>query len=250
MAMSVVGDVLNVVLFDLFEDPPIGPILGLITEQQLIDLFNLTLTDFVQRTCLISLIQTQTIFAGVGQYTVPDAMMRVDLAFLAGQLLEPTTAQALQNGQRDWRTALGLSTRWHADELPLKTVELVSIPNYDGLYIDGPNEPDPPHAQLGSFNVTQADITYTQAQHQDLTLIGPQLPATVAAPTDPICFGTVGSPTAYLPQDLVLGFLAFGVLARIWSSDSELKDNTMAAWAQGEYEEGVAIMQAVMGEIA
>jgi hypothetical protein len=248
--MSVVSDITNLILYDICEDPPIGPILGLISMAQILDLLNLTLIDYAQRTCIISQIQTQTVSAGTSRYVYPDSMMRVDLAFLAGILLEPTTVQALNNGTRNWRTQLGLPTRFHADELPLKTVELVLVPNDTGVYIDGPNEPDPPHAQLGSFNITSNAAVLTPLQHRDLTLIGPQMPATVALTTDPICFGSVASPTALFPSDIVIGFLEAGVMARILSSDSELKSDFAAEWFLSEYMEGVAVMAAIMGEIS
>lgn len=244
--MSTVNDIYQVICYDLFEDG--GLILGLLTVQQFIDLVNLALTDFVQRTCPSSLVQTQAIFAGTGRYTYPDTQMRVDDAFLAGMLLEPTTIQSLNNGARGWRTELNLPTRWHADELPLKTIELVSIPNYTGTYVEGPDQPDPPYAQTG-WNVVLNGVTYTPSQHQDMTLVGPQLPATVSQLTHNIGFGSPTAPTALLPSDLVTTYIAFGVLARIWSSDSELKNDSMAAWAQGEFEEGIAIMAAIMGEV-
>jgi hypothetical protein len=92
--------------------------------------------------------------------------------------------------------------------------------------------------------------TYTPSQHQDLTLIGPELPATVTQTTDSIGFGSATAPTAILPQDLVLGYLAFGVLFRIFSGDNELKNDAVAQWALSEYEEGCAVAAAIMGEIA
>lgn len=244
--MSVVSDITNLIWYDILEDG--GPVLGIITLQQVIDLVNLMAIDFCQRTCISALIQTQFCQAGVSRYVYPDAMMRVDLAFLAGVLLEPTTVAALNNGTRGWRTQLGLPTRWHADELPIKTVELVLVPNDTGVYVPGPNQPDPPFAQLGSFNIVLDSVTYTPDKSRDVTLIGPQMPATVSATTDPLCFGTVGIPTSLIPQDIVLGYFESGVMARILSSDNELKSDSTAAWFSEQYAEGVAIFAAIMGE--
>jgi hypothetical protein len=245
--MSVVSDLTNQILFDILEDPPIGPILGVLTMAQLIDLVNLTLYDWNQKTCAISQVQTQYAEAGVSRYTYPESMMRIDEAFLAGVLLEPTTVQALSNGMRGWRTELKLPTRWHADELPLKTIELAPVPNDTGVFVVGPNQPDPPYAQTG-WNVVLNSTVYTPDQHRDITLIGPQLPAVVASTTDPLCYGSTGAPTAFIPQDFCLGYIGFGLLARIFSGDNEIKDNARAEWAQGEYMEGVQIVRAMMGE--
>lgn len=242
---NTVNDLYALACYDLLEDN--GLVLGILTVQQYLDLVNLTLQDFLQRACFSSLVQTQYVSAGTGRYTYPDGMMRVDMAFLSGVLLEPSTVQALNNGLRQWRTDPGLPTRWHADELPLKTIELALLPNDTGVYVPGPSEPDPPHAQTG-WNVAFNGTTYTPDQHRDMTLIGPQLPAAVSALTDPLCFGSVASPTAYIPQDFVLGYLGFGVLFRIFSGDNELKNGLLASWCEQEYEEGVQLLKAIMGE--
>lgn len=243
--MSIVNDLYLLHCFDFMEGG--GLVLGILTIQQYIDLLNLTLQDFTQKTCFSSQVLTQYVEAGTSQYQYPDVMMRVDLAFLAGVLLEPTTVQALFNGMRNWRTDLKLPTRWHADELPLKTIELAAVPNDTGVYVPGPSEPDPPHTQTG-WNVLFNAVTYTPDQHRDLTMIGPQLPAPVAALTDPLCFGTTASPTSYVPQDFVLAIIGFGVLARVFSGDNELHDPYRAQWCLSEYDEGCALVKSMMGE--
>lgn len=236
--MSFVSAVTNLVWYEIFEDG--GPVLGIVTLQQVIDMCNLTILDWQQRTCSIALIQTQQVAANQNDYTYPDALMRVDQAFLGGLLLEPTTVQALQNGPRNWRTTTGLPTRYHLDELPLKTVDVVPVPNYSGIAFTPP--------QTGSFNITVSAVTYTPAQHMDLTLVGPQLPATVTATTDNIGFGSPTSPTALLSQDFVLAYIEHGVMARVYAGDNELKSDAMAQWHTQEFEEGIAIVQAMMGE--
>jgi hypothetical protein len=243
--MSTVNDLYIPITYDLLEDN--GLVLGLLTVSQFIGFVNEVLSDWNQRTAMIAFVQTQLVQAGTSRYAFPDNQMRVDLAFLGGLLLEPTTVQGLNNGFRSWRTELALPTRWHADELPLKTIELAAVPNDTGVMVPGAAYPDPPYSQTG-WNVLYNSVTYTPTQHMDLTLIGPQMPAVVGALTDPLCFGSVGSPTAYFPQDVVLGYVGFGVLARIFSADSELKDPARAAWAVSQYEEGIALMQAIMSE--
>jgi hypothetical protein len=236
--MSTVNDLYQLITFDLCEDG--GLVLGLLTPAQFIDLVNLTLQDFTQKTCSSALVQTQAVTASTARYTFPDAMMRVDEACLGGVLLEPTTVQGLNNGNlRGWRTTTGLPTRWHADELPLKTVELALIPSLSGIFIAAP--------QTG-WSVFTGGITYTPYQHQDLTLIGPQLPAAVALLTDPLCYGSTGSPTSYIPLDFCLGYIGLGVLARIFGGDNELYDAARAEWCAGEYAEGCAIVRSMMGE--
>jgi len=245
--MSLVSDVTNPVLFDLLEDPPVGPVLGVITQQQIIDLVNLTASDWAQRTCTAAQVTTQYVQAATARYSFPDPVMRIDNAFLGGVLLEPTTVQALNDGSRGWRTEQGLPTRWHADELPLKTIELAAIPNDTGVFVSGTNYPDPPYAQDG-WMVSANGSNLTPDLHRDLTLIGPQMPATVASTSDPLVYGSTGNVNAPVPQDFVLGYLGFGVLARIFSGDNELHDDARAAWCASEYESGIQLVKAIMDE--
>jgi hypothetical protein len=62
----------------------------------------------------------------------------------------------------------------------------------------------------------------------------------VTALTDPI---------PLLADDWAMGYLSFGMLARIFSGDNELQDNQRAAFCLSNYTEGINLGQAISGEV-
>jgi len=237
-----VQDIYQEVCFDCFEDS--GLVLGIVTLAQFIDLLNLTLTDLATQTGIVLKIFTQTVQAGVGQYSVPNPIIRAEDCFLGGVYLEPSDVQELNNSLAKWRYVLGPPfERWHGDELPPQTVEVVFKPNYNGAFIRGANFPDPPNGQFGDWSMpveTSPGVFTTQSAQQTgaLTIVGPALPDAIAATTDPLPFA----------DDICLSCLAFGVLERIFSGDNELKDPQRALWCSAQYRESIAILSAITNE--
>lgn len=228
---------------DLFESG--GLILGIVTQDEFIGILNETLADFLRQTAMISQIQTQSVFAGQGQYPILDSMMRVDNAFVGGVYLEPTSVRELNNNMPRWRTKLDSPRQFHVDELPIKTVELAPVPALSGVYVPGPNEPGPPHAQLDTFSIVDGlGATIAPDAHHDLTLIGPQTPKLVDILDDPICT----SDGTLIPDDIVRGYLAYGVLERIFSGENELRNISTADFCHSMYQEGVTILQEFTNE--
>lgn len=243
--MANVSEVYKQFLFDALEDPGVGPLLGVFTEAQFLVWFNDTLLDFLKETGLIKRIYTQTVFAGVGQYDLPDDIMRVDDVFLSGRLLPQTTVEALNNNSRNWRRTPGFPSGWYGDEIPIKTIGLGPTPAYNGQYIPGSAEPDPPHAQYDDFYATveTAPTVFTRTSppvHRGLTVVGPRAPEAVTSVDDPI---------PLLPDEFSLGYLVFGIWQRVFSGDNELKDEQRALYCGAQYAEGIALAKAITGEV-
>lgn len=241
--MATAQDVLDLILFDMWEDA--GLQLGVLTEAQFLDFLNECLVDFTSQTCCSQIIQTQSVFAGTGRFIYPDEMLRVDNAFLGGVYLEPATVQSLNIDLRRWRTELGEPRRYHTDELPLKTLEIAPLPQISGVFAPGPNEPDPPHAQTGSFSILDSlGATIPPNVHGDLTTVGPQGAKAVAALGDTLQY----SDGSYIPDDFVTAYIGYGVLHRIFSGDNELRNLGVADFCRSMYEEGISILQAFTNE--
>ena len=236
--MATARQVYDVVCWHLWEDN--GLTLGIVTVQQFLDLLNLAIVDFLREGCPVWLIDTQQLFAGQPQYTVPDEMMRVDEAFLGGVYMEMTHASSLPTGSRGWRIEPGIPVAWHADELPIKLVEISPPPAFNGETISGPNEPGPPHAQQGSFDITDLSSgVIPPDQHGGLTLVGPRMATPV---TD------LGDEIPLLDDDFALAYLWAGVLRRLYSSDNELKDLARAEWCQAQFSEGISVLKQIGSE--
>lgn len=228
--------------YDLCE--PGGLQLGILTDDDFIRYLNLTVLDFCNTTGIFRRIFTQTVSAGVSQYTIPDDILRVDMAFLQGNWLPRSTAGGIANAIRDWRRKLGVPVCFHEDSLPIKTLELAPSPNYNGQFIPGASEPDPPHAQYDSFSAVVflppnplLPVTQTPPQHRGLSVIGPWYPAGATMDCEIDAF----------PDDLFV-YILYGILERVFSSDSELRDLQRAAWAHASYQEGVSLCRAITGE--
>lgn len=241
--MAKLQDVYQQLCYDMLEDN--GLTLGIVTDQQFIDLANLTLIDFLNQTGLVKRIHTQTIFAGQTLYTIPDEIDRVDTAFVAGRMIYEKNVHSLNETLRAWRRKLGPTQFWHTDELPIKTIELVPVPllNSEQIYT---GSTDPPFAVFDTFTApveTSPGTVETRApyQHRGLTIIGSVKPAPITA---------LGQDIPYLPDEWAYGYLNFGILERFFSGDNETKDPQRAAYCGAQYKEGIAAAQAITGDDA
>ena len=243
--MSVtVQQILQTCLWDLCEDN--GLQLGLVTFQQFIDMLNLTILDIAKRTGMLQRIYTQTVQSGIGTYGIPDDLLDIQSVWLAGRYLPPSTQSELNGLIRGWRKVLGVPRYFYTDGLGLKSIGLAPAPNYNGEYIVGPNEPSPPHATYGDFSalcqVGANQVTLNPVQHRGLSIIGTRKPVTQVT--------ALGDPIPLLPDDVALQALPFGVLERIFSSDSELLDAQRSAFCHANFAEAVNVFRAITGEPA
>ncbi len=243
--MATVRDIYIQLCYDLME--PGGLQLGLVSDSEYLRLFKLTLLDFLNSTGILRRIFTQTIFAGVTQYTVPDDILRVDMAFLQGHWLPRSTAGGIANAIRNWRTRLDIPLCFHEDSLPVKTLELAPGPVYNGTYIPGADEPDPIHGQYDSFSAVVflepnplTPVSQTAPQHRGLTVIGPFYPGDIEVHMDCEIPG--------IPDDIALSSLLFGILERIYGGDNELRSPQQALYCHAMYQESISLMRAIAGE--
>jgi hypothetical protein len=244
--MAVTGQqVFNTLLFDILEDPPTGPLLGIITTQQFIDMLNLVILEFLKRGGLLQRIYTQSVFSGINQYTIPSDIVDIQSVWLAGRWLPASTQMDLNSQIRNWRITQDTPRFYYLDGLPLSTIGLAPTPNYNGEFILGPNEPDPPHSVYDSFSaicqVGTSQILQNPVQHRGLTIIGTQKNVTsVVSITDPV---------PLVPDDFALASLHWGVEYRLFSGDNELHDEQCAAFAKAQFEEQINICRAITGQL-
>lgn len=237
--MAALTDIYNRACWDWAEDS--GLVLGIVTVQQFLDFANLVLLDLLKQTGCIKRVWTMSVFAGTPTYTVPDDIMNVEQVFLAGRWLPKYTVAELNNVRRNWRRDLDIPIGYYTDNLPPKTIGLAPAPNYNSIYIPGPNEPDPPHGQYDSFSISINNGIYTPEQHRGLTIVG-----TRKADTQLV---TVGDVIPLLPDDIALSALLWGIHERVFSGDNELKNAQATAFSHAQYQESVSVLQAITGEI-
>lgn len=219
-----VNDVYVVVTNRLLE--PGGFQTGSFTQAQFLEYFAEVFVDFLERTGLSKIIVTQTVFAGTSVYTLIDQQLTQEYAFLDGRILQRTNTEQLNDGIPNWKLVNDTPTRWHQDSLPIKEIELVPNPIRTGvLYLGG----GPPFFKTGDWFVGDGN----------LTTIGAQKPVTNTY--------ALGDTIPLIPDSAVM-YVGWGILRRIFSDDSELKDLARADYCRARWEEGLLVWKAAMLE--
>ena len=285
-----------------------GLSLGIVTEQDFLNLLQVTLLDFVNRTSLVWQVFTTTINFNQSQYLFPENMNEPKVAFVGGQYIDKMQLLDLDEYQYDWRNQYGVPQFWHLDGLPPKTLEVAVNPNYNGASYAIPVGPSatPPFGITNLFNgaaqgqytgtvtVTGTAVAWISGAQFDTNWAASYYPApSINLNGSPYPIGTVTSSTAMsllvppgdgtylytvnigndgnlsivgttglssitltlgevipvIPDAFASVYLAYGVLARIFSNDSECKDLQRAAYCQSRYQEGCQLATAVSGEI-
>jgi hypothetical protein len=238
--VTTVGDIYNTVCSVLLEDWDYGASpglsLGIVTQQNFLDYFGVVLADFIQKTGLVQNMFTQQVQFGVMAYTVPEDISRPEVCFVGGFYIDQSTLQELDDSVYGWRTQRGVPANWHADGLPVKTIELSPAPNYNGAPYSDPDPtitpvPPPPYGVYWQLN--PAD--------QNLTMIGIQTLTTNV-------FSDLAAVIPIVP-DSFCHYLGYGVMAMIFSTDGEAKDSQRAAYCSSRYTEGVNLGTALSGRM-
>lgn len=237
-----VQQIYDMFAYDVCEDG--GLVLEIVTVPQFMDLLNLAIADFLRESGLLQRIWTQTVFNGQATYGIPEDLLDIQSVWLAGRWLPQSTQRELNNTLRNWRTVPGIPKFYYLDGIPRKTIGLAPAPNYNGGFILGPNEPDPPHAVYDDFRaVCQVGTTETllnPVQHRDLTIIGTRQAITQVS--------ALGDPIPLIPDDFALAALVFGVENRVFGGDNELHDKQRAAFCWAQFKESINVGQSISGE--
>jgi hypothetical protein len=237
--MATAQDIFQALLYDICEDT--GLQLGLITQQAFLDMLNLSLLDFFTRGELFKRIYTQSIMAGQAVYSIPDDLLTVEDVFVGGKWIPRATQAELNNKLRDWRRKPGTPQYFYEDGLPIKSIGLAPTPDQNSETIIGANWPNAPFAIYDSFSATVSTISgpvlQNPAQHRGLSIVGVQSSlTTVSALTDPL---------PLIPDEFSLAYLCFALEERIYSSDSELKNQQAALYCQAQWREALGVCEAI-----
>ena len=204
----------------------LGLSLGLVNQQQFLDILGVVILDFSQRAGLYKNIFTEMIDAGVQVYTVPDDVMKPELCFVGGRIIEKVTEPDLMTGHFEWRRQWGPPQQWHEDNLAPKRLELFPKPVANGANYPGTG---PIIGKYGDFY--PAD--------QNLTIVGPAAPDQTT--------WALGDPLQCVP-DSFSHYLIYGVLEQVFSAEGETKDNQRAAYCRARFQEGIQLADSIAHE--
>lgn len=206
--------------------------LGIFTEQEFLDLFAVVLLDFLNKTGISKTIFTQQVTFNTSQYVSPPDIIDLQACFVAGIYIDHATLPELDDWIYGWKTMMGQPEYWHEDGLPVKTIELALTPNYTGSSYTIPVGPSyqPP---FGEYDV------FCTPTNGNLTMVG-----TTGLLTDTFALDDV---IPVVPDSLCYG-LFYGIMAEVFTNNSECRDEQRAAWCMARYQESVSLAAAVGGQ--
>lgn len=189
-----------------------GLVLGLFTPAEWLLEAGQVLTDLLLKCHFVQAMDSTTATQpGIDTYDLPQPPLSTDVTYAAydNTYLHRTSSFFLDNSDNIWAGSEGFPQTWKQDEVNPTQVQISPIPD-----------------------ATEGNRT--------LTFIGSQIPVQVTgwALTDQIPL----LPDTFLPA------LKYGVLARIFASDSEQKDLFKAAWCQARVAEFVNMATAIMSQ--
>lgn len=189
-----------------------GLVLNLVTPQQWLDMAGEVLTDLLLKMHIIQAVDSTTVTnPGISIYSIPIPPLSTDVTYCAydNTYLHRTSTFYLDNSNAIWAGSEGFPQTWKQDEV------------------------DPTQVQISP---TPAATEGTRT----LTLIGAQIP-------DKITGWVLGDTIPLLPNSL-LPYLRYGILAKIFATDSEQKDLFKAAYCNARCSEGISLMAAMMSQ--
>ena len=240
---------------------PGGLQLGLLTDDQFYVLANEVLIDFYEKTGIVKNVFNIQMSAGTSTYAEPDQMSEIDTALAGQTYLHRSSGYYLDNSDPAWALQSNAPTMFREDELPISQLQLSPTPNLTGNDIAFSNE------GLGVLAATSSPTDF------DITAgtLGPGFGLPSSAIGNPyveatnIGFGVIATMVPSLGNITAVGdvtsndlsyilgipasfraYLKYGILAKVFGGDSELKDMQKAAYCQARYAEGINLAAAIM----
>lgn len=230
--MSVtIQSIVNQIAYDLLEPTVGGPgfTTGLVTQQDVLDMIGIVMQDFCRQTGMTWGVFTQVLNAGVSAYLIPDQMTQVYYVFQNARIVNKI--DLFSNyilGQ--WQRKPGQIKAYHEDGLPIKTLEVVPAPNWNGTNFTPTAGPPPPFGAFGDF----------QPGNRNLSFVGNLIPS---KETWGIGDTLSGIPDSFTP------YIVFGVLERIFNKDGESRDPQRALYCNARYKEGIGVARAILMDL-
>lgn len=252
---------------------PSGLQLGLLTDAQFLQIAGEILTEFLALTGIVKKIFNMPAQVGIPTYSEPSQLGELECVNVGQSYCYRTSGYFLDNNDPNWASFNGSPEDWREDELSPQTLQIVPAPNVigdqvvipagQGAYgtvsatsnaVDFDLKPDLGQQGYGTIsacggapyveaiNPGYGVLSAMVASTNNVQMIGSALPYNI---TDLTLFDYVeGVPDSFAP------YLKYGILARIFDSDSELRDELKAKYCRTRYREGISLAQAIMCEPA
>lgn len=232
-----------------------------------------TLNDFLSRTNCIKKIINMQVVAGVNAYPEPDNITEIQTTNYNQNYIFRDSGMYLSNINPMWTQEIGMPSKWREDENPPKTIQLTPGPDSDGYQViviypqagygvisstSSVNDFDitagSAQSGYGTIKAAPEGAVYLETMNQGYGTI-----ATMVSSTGNVQMISAVAPftedidiTSYveLVPDSFIPYIKYGICFRLFSADSEAKDNQRAIYCQARYKEGLSLVGAALDEIA
>jgi hypothetical protein len=244
---------------------PNGLVLGILTEADFWKICGEVAADFTSKAQLYRRIDNVQLSFGVSDYTVPDQLSQVMTVIADQKAIEQTSGFYRDNYNPSGLSPLGNPQTYQEDQISPKGISVDPAPDFDGNDVVAANDGYGTIADVATneFGVLAANSGYGTISYQsdgspflcpvnagfgivedivpstgNLSLLGSVIQGDFSKIS-------MNSTIQYVPDSFTC-YLKYGILARIFASDSEMKDLNRANYCNQRYQEGVTIATAAM----
>lgn len=245
-----------------------GPQLGIITEADLLATYQVVITDFLQQAGLVKRAYGILQQFGVSTYNVINSANDVQEVFSDQVALFTTDGFDLDRENPVWQQMVGTPWEWRQDRTKMKSFVVIPAPDgtgstvYESTGLGG-------YGTLSAFNNGTISISFTNAGYGTLSADSGTmalLPANLGIGTlssiipaqgnlMPVATAGLSTSQVYMGSimealpDSFACYIKYGILAKLFSADGELKDNQRAIYCHARYLEGVNMAKAITKEM-
>lgn len=257
---SVYNDVCNVLL------EPNGLTLGLITDAQFLQFASEVLPDFLVKSGISKNLFCIPLDFQQTTYPLPDGLSESLSAMVDQRHIWRSAGQPLDTFDPAWRSRVGNPEAWREDDLPAKTIEISPAPDWYGMQVDvfpagvasvpsatsNANDFDivPVNSGYGTISAVDGN-PFTAVNNPGYGVVSRMVPSAdnleIMGLNGPSA-ANVWSLAQYIEQvpDPAVPYLKYGILSKIFASDSEHKDTQKAAYCAARYQEGVSALSSAL----
>ncbi len=250
-----------------------GLVLGLCSSTDFFTYAQEIITDFLTKTEINRKVVCIDSQAGIDTVTLPDTISDTFYAAYDQAYLHRTSAFFLDNSDAGWSTYTNTPTTWKQDEVSPKQLQISPVPDFSG----DPVGVDLGQGFYGTFSSVTPNLITIDSSAALYGTIGGFQGTIYVEPTAPM-FGTISAmtvsstnletissaipelfPTSYvlstvqfwpiqlIPDSCAL-YLKYGILARIFGMDGEMKDLAKSQYCSERYGEGISLWAAILSQ--
>lgn len=263
----------------LLEDNGLSAGTGIITDDMFFKYLGDVVQDFLNRTGVIKKLGIVPLYFGLPTYAEPEYLVDVQSMFQNQIFMPQASGWFIDSTNREWQLVslvVGTPEKWREDETAPRVLQVSPSPNVQGHQVTlaaGQSG----YGTISSV-VTVGDFTVlaSNSGYGTIAAIGTIYPANtsnVYFESMNAGYGTISSmcssisnlemlgtvqPTQtpqsqadylFLIPDSAVPCIKYGILYKIWTSDSECRDDLRAKYAQARYVESINLFASISGEM-